>query len=50
MKLHETELSLNKLNQYNCRNSIEIQGTPSNIADEALEDKVVHVLSCLTLI
>ena len=52
MKLHETELSLNRLDQCNGRNNIEIQGIPSNVADEALEDKVKSFmfLSRLTLI
>ena len=38
MKLHETELAFNRLDQYNRRNNIEIQGIPSNVADEAIED------------
>ena len=49
MKLHESELSLNRLDEYNRRKNIEIQGIPSNVADEALEDKVVNVFNCLTL-
>ena len=39
-KLHETELS-------NWRNNIEIQGIPSNVTDEAMEDKVVNVFKSL---
>ena len=39
-KLHETELS-------NWRNNIEIQGIPSNVTDEAIEDKVVNVFKSL---
>ena len=40
MKLHETALSLNRLDEYNQRNNIELQGIPSNTVDEALEGKV----------
>ena len=49
MKLHETELSLNRLDQYNQRNNIEIQGIPSNVTDEALENKVVNVFMLLNI-
>ena len=49
MKLHETELSFNRLDQYNRRNNIEIQGIPSNVADEAIEDKVVNVFKSLNI-
>ena len=44
MKLHESELSLNRLDQYNQRNNIAIQGIPSNVADEALENKIADIL------
>ena len=49
MKLHESGLSLNRLDHYNQRNIIEIQGIPSNVADEALEDKVVNVFKSLNI-
>ena len=49
MKLHETELCLNRLGQYNRRNKIEILDLPSNVPDEALEDKVVHVFKLLSI-
>ena len=47
MKFYESELSLNRLDQYNWRNNIEIQGIPLNVADEALEDKVVNIFESL---
>ena len=47
MKLCENELSLNRLDQYNCRNNIELQGIPLNIDDETLEDKVVNIFESL---
>ena len=47
IKFHESELSSNRLDQYNRRNSIEIQGIPSNVADEVLEDKVANVFKLL---
>ena len=49
MKLHETELSLNRLDQYNQRNNIKVQGIPSNVSDEALENKVVNVFMLLNI-
>ena len=47
-KLHETEWSFNRLNQYNQRNDI-IQGIPSNVADKAIEDKVINVFKLLNI-
>ena len=47
MKVFENELSLNRLDQYNCRNNIELQGIPLNIDDETLEDKVVNIFESL---
>ena len=47
IKFHESELSLSRFDQYNRRNSIEIQGIPSNVADEVLEDKVANVFKLL---
>ena len=49
MKLDVNELSLNRLNQYDRSNNIEVQGISSNIADEALEDKVVNVFEFLNI-
>ena len=49
IKLHETELCLNRLDQYNRRNNIEIQGIPSNVTDEVLEDTVVNIFKSLNI-
>ena len=49
IKLDVSELSLNRLNQYDQSNNIEVQGISSNIADEALEDKVVNVFEFLNI-
>ena len=45
----ETELYFNRLNQFNWRNNIEIQSIPSNVADGAIEDKVVDVFKSLNI-
>ena len=37
-KLAESEKSFNRLDQYNRRNNLEIQGIPSTVGDEVLED------------
>ena len=37
----------NRLNQYNRRNNLEIQGIPSTVGDEILEDKVIEIFECL---
>ena len=39
-KVAESEQSFNRLNQYNRRNNLEIQGIPSTVGDEVLEDKL----------
>ena len=51
-KLYETELSFNRLDQYNRRNNIEIQGIPSNVADEdkfTTEDKFANAFKSLNI-
>ena len=40
---------LNKLDKYNQRNNIEIQGIPSSVADETLKDKVVNVFKLFNI-
>ena len=40
-KLIVSEKSFNRLDQYNRRKNLEIQGIPSNVDDEVLEDKVI---------
>ena len=43
-RIYELESDLNKKDQYNRRNNIEIQGIPSDINDNFLEDKVIEML------
>ena len=40
-KLTVSEKSFNRLDQYNRRKNLEIQGIPSTVDDEVLEDKVI---------
>ena len=44
-KLAENYKSFNKPDQYNRRNNLEIQGIPSTVGDEVLEDKVIEILN-----
>ena len=46
-KLSDVEIAENKLEQYARRNNIEIQGIPSSVHDNLLEDKVVDIFSQL---
>ena len=41
--------SFNRLDQYNRRNNLEIQGIPSSIGDDVLEDKVIEIFECLNI-
>ena len=43
--IYELESDLNKKDQYNQRNNTEIQGIPSDIGDDSLEDKVIELLA-----
>ena len=45
-KLAYNEKSFNRLDQYNIRNNLEIQGIPSTVGDEVLEDKAVRTFEC----
>ena len=45
-QLSENKLCLNKLDKYNRGNNIEIQGIPSSISDNALENKVNDIEGC----
>ena len=47
--LAESEKYFNKLDQYNRRNNFEIQGIPSTVGDEVLEDKVIEIFECLNI-
>ena len=40
---------MDKLDQYNRRNNIEIQGIPTNILDELSEDKIIHIFISLNI-
>ena len=44
-RISELESDLNKKDQYNRRNNIEIQGIPSDIGDNSTEDKVIELLA-----
>ena len=48
-KLSQSEAHVNDLDQYNRRNNLEIQGIPSNVSDDALEDKVVDISRSLNI-
>ena len=42
-QLSENKMFLNKLDQCNRRNNIKIQGIPSSVSDDALENKVIDI-------
>ena len=48
-KLAESEKSFNRLDQYNRRNNLEIQGIPSTVGDEVLEDKLIEIFKCINI-
>ena len=48
-KIAESEKSFNRLDQYNRKNNLEIQGIPSTVDDEVLEDKVIEIFKCLKI-
>ena len=48
-KLTEAEVSQNNFEQYKRKNNIEIQGIPSQISDEKLEEKVIEVFSAMNI-
>ena len=37
------------MDQYNKRNNVEIQGIPSTVGDEVLEDKVIEIFEFLNI-
>ena len=49
-RISELESDLNKNNQYNRRNNIEIQGIPSEIGDDSLEDNVIEMLAKVQIV
>ena len=48
-KLSQSEARINSLDQYNGRNNLEIQGIPSNVSDDTLEDKVIDIFHSLNI-
>ena len=48
-KLSDIEIAENKLEQYMSRNNTEIQGIPSTINDNLLNDKVIDIFSQLNI-
>ena len=48
-QLAENDAYINKLDQYNRRNNIGIQGIPSSVSDDALEGKVIDIFKCLNI-
>ena len=48
-QLSDNDTYINKLDQYNSRNNIEIQGIPSPVSDENLEKKVIDIFKCLNI-
>ena len=49
IKLADTEIAENKLEQCTRKNNIEIQGIPSTVNDNLLEDKVIDIFSQLNI-
>ena len=49
-QLSDNDTYINKLDQYNRRNNIKIQGIPSSVSDENLEKKVIDIFKCLNII
>ena len=48
-KLSQSEARINSLDQYNGRTNLEIQGIPSNVSDDTLEDKVIDIFHSLNI-
>ena len=49
-KLAENEKSFNRLDQYNRRNNFKIQGIPSTVGYEVLEDKLIEIFECINIL
>ena len=43
-------MSFTRLDQYNSRNNLEIQGIPSTVDNEFLEDKVIEIFESLNIL
>ena len=48
-RISKLETDCNKQDQYNIRNNLEIQGIPSNISDDLLEEKVIQIFEGIDL-
>lgn len=44
------EMSKNNLDQYNQQSNVEIQGIPTSISDDSLEDKVINTFKLANII
>ena len=42
-RISKLEIDANKQDQYNRRNNLEIQESPSNLSDDIFEDKVIQI-------
>ena len=49
-RISKLESDLNKNDQYNQRNNTEIQGIPSDIGDDSIEDNVIEILAEVHLV
>ena len=49
-QLSDNDTYINKLDQYNRKNNIKIQGIPSSVSDENLEKKAMDIFKCLNII
>ena len=48
-KLSENKLCLIKLDQYSRRSNIEIEGLPSSVSDNVLENKFIDIFKCVNI-
>ena len=48
-KLEESGKFFNRLDQCNRRNNLEIQGIPSAVGDEVLEEKLIEIFKCINI-
>ena len=44
------EMSKNNLDQYNQQSNVEIQGIPTSVSDDSLEDKVINTFKLANII
>ena len=46
-KIIDLEIQNNNVDQYSCRNDVEISGIPQSVSDNQLEEKVVDILKAI---